>query len=283
MIAEHIILPCLRIVVQACTPPKPESSSGNDTGAAVPSISKTRSDEFLKFGYSGANGTRKSNQSGLPEKESNQDLEGPDTPLVNYSEWRNGAAYLDFVRRQFMISQTLKSVVPQKVRKDPKHGDYLALKYTLMWRRKACKVSVTDELAAFEESSWVQELVLSACSQALRLEMCGLIEVLCAQSTVRRSRFLNLLMNLLSATRAVGESAADYFELLFKMVEPEDSRLYLTVRGFLHTTCALITDEVSRIEAQERSSHTDISQGYILHKLIELLSKFLQLPNIRTK
>lgn len=283
MIAEHIILPCLRIVVQACTPPKPESSSGNDTGAAVPSISKTRSDEFLKFGYSGANGTRKSSQSGFPEKESNQDLEGPDTPLVNYSEWRNGAAYLDFVRRQFMISQTLKSVVPQKVRKDPKHGDYLALKYTLMWRRKACKLSVTDELAAFEESSWVQELVLSACSQALRLEMCGLIEVLCAQSTVRRSRFLNLLMNLLPATRAVGESAADYFELLFKMVEPEDSRLYLTVRGFLHTTCALITDEVSRIEAQERSSHTDISQGYILHKLIELLSKFLQLPNIRTK
>lgn len=282
MIAEHIILPCLRIVVQACTPPKPESSIGNDAGTVVPSVFKTRSEEFLKFGYSGANGTRKSNPTALSE-ESNQDLEGQDTPLVNYSEWRNGAAYHDFVRRQIMISQTLKSVVQQKFRKDPKHGDYLALKYTLMWRRKACKVSVTDELAAFEESSWVQELVLSACSQALRLEMCGLIEVLCSQSSVRRSRFLNLLMNLLPATRAAGESAADYFELLFKMVEPEDSRLYLTVRGFLHTTCTLITDEVSRIEAQERSSHTDISQGYILHKLIELLSKFLQLPNIRAK
>jgi E3 ubiquitin-protein ligase UBR4 len=90
-------------------------------------------------------------------------------------------------------------------------------------------------------------------------------------------------MNLLPATRVAGESAADYFELLFKMVEPEESRLYLTVRGFLHTTCALIADEVTHIEAQEHSSHTDISQGYILHKLIELLSKFLQVPNVRAK
>lgn len=183
MIAEHIILPCLRIVVQACTPPKPESTVGNDAGAVVPSVSKTRSEEFLKFGYSGANGTRKSIATGVPE-EPNQDLEGQDTPLVNYSEWRNGAAYLDFVRRQIMISQTLKSVVQQKPRKDPKHGDYLALKYTLMWRRKACKVSVTDELAAFEESSWVQELVLSACSQP-----CGWRCVDLLRSYVLRAQF----------------------------------------------------------------------------------------------
>ncbi|XP_024381357.1 auxin transport protein BIG isoform X3 [Physcomitrium patens] len=284
MIADHIILPCLRVVVQACTPPRLESSPGHDTVTAVLSVSRTRStEESAKLGHSGTNGTKKLNPSGLMEKKSNQDLEDHDISLVNYAEWRNGATYLDFSRRQSMISQAPESVVRRKPRKDSKHGDYLALKYSLMWRRKACRVSVIDELAAFEESSWVQEIVLSACSQALRLEMCRLIEVLCAQSPVRRSRFLNLLMNLLPATCAAGESAADYFELLFKMVEPEDSRLYLTVRGFLHTTSALISDEVSRIEAQERSSHTDISQGYILHKLIELLSKFLQLPNIRIK
>lgn len=283
MIAEHIILPCLRIVSQACTPPKLEGSQVVENATSAPSVSQARSDEPPKPAPFAANGVSKPYQFGLFEKETGQDPKGQDTPLVNYVEWKNGATYVDFVRRQFMVSQSLKSVVQQKARRDPKRADYLALKYSLLWRRKASKVSVTDELAAFEESSWVRELVLSACSQALRLEMCGLIEILCAQSPLRRSRFLNLLMHLLPATRAAGESASDYFDLLFKMVEPEDARLYLTVRGFLHTTCTLITEEVGRIEAQERSSHTDISQGYILHKLIELLSKFLQLPNVRAK
>jgi pentatricopeptide repeat protein len=79
------------------------------------------------------------------------------------------------------------------------------------------------------------------------------------------------------------ESAADMFELLFKMVESENARLCLTVKGFLRTICRLITEEVVRIEAQERSFHIDISQGFILHKLIELLSKFLEVPNIRSR
>ncbi|KAG6555165.1 hypothetical protein Mapa_003204 [Marchantia paleacea] len=303
VIAEHIILPCLRIVSQACAPPKSEASKGEAT-ASPPAQRRSdpqkrtdlqerpelqqRSDvrladsvksPLVQGSFISTNGKV---QNVLFEKETEVEGRSRDTPLVNYIEWRNGATYADFLRRQYMVSQLTKSG-PPKIRKDPKRGDFLALKYLLKWKRRAYKGSVTDELAAFEESSWVHELVLSACSQAIRLEMCSLIEFLCAQSPVRRAKFLNLLMNLLSSTRGAGESAAEYFDLLFKMVEAEESRLFLTVRGFLKTACSLITEEVSRIEAQEWSVHTDISQGYILHKLIELLSKFLQVPNIRTR
>ncbi|KAL2641590.1 hypothetical protein R1flu_009177 [Riccia fluitans] len=303
VIAEHIILPCLRIVSHACTPPRSETSRAEPT--ASPPVQR-RSDSQKRVDPQGSpdvpqrpdvrvagsakhspvqgsfTSTNGKLQSTPVEKEAEPEGRGQDTPLVNYIEWRNGATYVDFVRRQYITSQLTRSVAP-KVKKDPKRGDFLALKYLLKWKRRAYKGSVTDELAAFEESSWVHELVLSPCSQAIRLEMCALIGVLCAQSPVRRAKFLNLLMNLLASTRAAGESAAEYFDLLFKMVEPEDSRLFLTVRGFLRTACALITEEVSRIEAQEWSVHTDISQGYILHKLVELLSKFLQVPNIRTR
>ena len=55
------------------------------------------------------------------------------------------------------------------------------------------------------------------------------------------------------------ESVADMFELLFKMVDSENARLCLTVKGFLRTICILIIEEVVRIEAQERSFHIDIS------------------------
>ncbi|KAL3677862.1 hypothetical protein R1sor_020818 [Riccia sorocarpa] len=294
VIAEHIILPCLRIVSQACTPPRAEASRGEPLpvqrrsdaqkradlqGSAEVRVGSSVKNPPVQGSFASPNGKL---QAAPLDKEPEPEGRGQDTPLVNYIEWRNGATYVDFVRRQYITSQLTRSVAP-KVKRDPKRGDFLALKYLLKWKRRAYKGSVTDELAAFEESSWVHELVLSPCSQAIRLEMCALIEVLCAQSPIRRAKFLNLLMNLLASTRAAGESAAEYFDLLFKMVEPEDSRLFLTVRGFLKTACSLISEEVARIEAQEWTVHTDISQGYILHKLVELLGKFLQVPNIRTR
>jgi E3 ubiquitin-protein ligase UBR4 len=88
-------------------------------------------------------------------------------------------------------------------------------------------------------------------------------------------------MSLLPRTLSAGDSAAEYFELLGTMIDSESSRLFLTVRGCLTTLCSLITKEVSNVESQERSLSIDISQGFILHKLVELLNKFLEIPNIR--
>ncbi|GLJ18302.1 hypothetical protein SUGI_0323850 [Cryptomeria japonica] len=282
-IAEHIILPCLRIISHACTPPKTESSNKEMVSVKAGVNAEMRIDETDKNASSPLNSSinGSKSQSGLSERDLERDARTRDVQLLNYAEWEKGASYLDFVRRQYKVSQSMKTSF-HKSRRDSKRSDYLALKYALRWKRRACMVSLTNEFSAFEQSSWVSELVLSACSQSIRSEMCGLISVLCA-SSARRTRFLNLLMTLLPATKSAGESAAELFELLFKMVEPEDARLYLTVRGFLSTICRLITEEVARIEAQERSFHMDISQGFILHKLIELLSKFLEVPNIRSR
>ncbi|KAI3768455.1 hypothetical protein L2E82_19139 [Cichorium intybus] len=256
-ISEHVILPCLRIISQACTPPKPDSSSDKEqTGSKpnpVPVPVTSQKDE------NSLNGSQKTH----------------DIQLLSYSEWERGASYLDFVRRHKVSQSTGQRSRPQKY-------EFLALKYALRWKRRACKTN-RSEIASFELGSWVTELVLSACSQSIRSEMCMLISLLCAQGSSRRFRLLNLLMSLLPATLSAGENAAEYFELLFKMIETEDARLFLTVRGCLTTICKLITQEVSNVESLERSLRIDISQGFILHKLIELLGKFLDVPNIRSR
>ncbi|KAI4352365.1 hypothetical protein L6164_006625 [Bauhinia variegata] len=275
-ITEHIILPCLRIISQACTPPKPDTPD-KELGKS-PAQAKDES-------HSNVSGSLTSNAGGtkpFPDSsERNWDAtpKTQDIQLLSYSEWERGASYLDFVRRQYKVSQVVKGA-GQRLR--PQRPDYLALKYALRWKRRVLKTAKSD-LAAFELGSWVKELVLSACSQSIRSEMCMLINLLCAQSSSRRFRLLNLLVSLLPATLSAGESTAEYFELLFKMIDTEDARLFLTVRGCLRTICSLITQEVSNVDSLERSLRIDISQGYILHKLIELLGKFLEVPNIRSR
>lgn len=279
-IAEHVILPCLRIISQACTPPKPDTVD-KEQGVGKSASAAQLKDENNSNTSGPLGGVVSGNKSAQEPSEKNWDAshKTQDIQLLSYSEWEKGASYLDFVRRQYKVSQAVKGAGQ---RSRTQRHEYLALKYALRWRRRACKTSKGD-LSTFELGSWVTELVLSACSQSIRSEMCMLISLLCAQSSSRRFRLLNLLMALLPATLAAGESAAEYFELLFKMIDSEDARLFLTVRGCLTTICKLITQEVVSVESFERSLHIDISQGFILHKLIELLGKFLEVPNIRSR
>ncbi|KAK7340712.1 hypothetical protein VNO77_21422 [Canavalia gladiata] len=279
-ISEHVILPCLRIISQACTPPKPETSDKEQGLGKSSANTKDESNQNVSGSLTGAvtlSGTKTFPDSS--ERNWDSTPKTQDIQLLSYSEWERGASYLDFVRRQYKVSQAVK-VTGHRSR--PQRHDYLALKYALRWKRRAGKAAKTD-LSVFELGSWVKELVLSACSQSIRSEMCALISMLCAQSSSRRFRLLNLVVSLLPATLSVGESAAEYFELLFKMIDSEDALLFLTVRGCLRTICTLITQEVSNVESLERSLHIDITQGFILHKLIELLGKFLEVPNVRSR
>ncbi|XWS47517.1 hypothetical protein CRYUN_Cryun14cG0159200 [Craigia yunnanensis] len=279
-ILEHIILPCLTIISLACTPPKPDTAEKEQGfGKSTPVTQLKDGNNSTIFGSHG--GGVNSNKL-MPEPlEKNWDAshKTQDIQLLSYSEWGKGASYLDFVRRRYKVCQAVKGVGQ---RSRPHGTDFLALKYGLRWKRSACKATKGDFLV-FELGSWVTELVLSACSQSIRSEMCMLISLLCAQSSSRQFWLLNLLMGLLLETLAAGESAAEYFELLFKMIDSEDALLFLTVRGCLDTICKLITQEVGNVESLERSLHINISQGFILHKLIELLGKFLEVPNIRSR
>ncbi|RWW77221.1 hypothetical protein BHE74_00014631 [Ensete ventricosum] len=280
-ISEHIILPCLRIISQACTPPRSDAAD-KEQGTGKSSILQSKNDHSAKPSVSPNSLPTASKPTEFMEKHWDGGRKSQDMPLLSYSEWERGASYLDFVRRQYKVSQTIKSTA-QRIRQDPQKNDFLALKYALKWKRRACRGATKSDISSFALGSWVSELILSACSQSIRSEVCTLVSLLCPQNSSRSFQLLNLLMSLLPATLSVGESAAEYFELFFKMIDSEAARLYLTVKGCLTTECRLITREVHNIESQERSLSIDVSQGFILHKLVELLAKFLEVPNIRVR
>lgn len=273
-ISEHVILPCLRIVSQACTPPKPDNSEKEEETGKSGSL-QSKNDPSVD---SSAPSSKPPSE--LSEK-SWDGGNGQDIPLLSYSEWERGASYLDFVRRQYRFSQAAKSF--KRSRQEPQRKDYLALKYALRWKRIACRRTGRSDFSTFELGSWISELILSACSQSIRVEVCSLFTLLCPEDSSRQFQLLNLLMTLLPASLSVGDNAAEYFELFFKMIESETARLFLTAKGCLATLCRLITEEVSSVESQERRLNIDISQGFILHKLVELLSKFLEVPTIRVR
>ncbi|MQL86782.1 hypothetical protein Taro_019315, partial [Colocasia esculenta] len=273
-ISEHVILPCLRIISHACTPPKTDSLEKDQEAG------KSTSNLQLKNDQPNSSASLSKMSPDLSEK--NWDgRKGQDIPLLSYSEWERGASYLDFVRRQYRISQAVKA--SKRSRQEPHRRDFLALKYALRWKRIACRRMGKGDFSSFELGSWISVLILSACSQSIRLEVCTLITLLCPQNSSRQFQLLNLLMTLLPASLSVGDSAAEYFELFFKMIDSESAQLFLTAKGCLTTICRLISQEVGSVESQERSLNIDISQGFILHKLVELLSKFLEVPNIRVR
>uniref|UniRef100_A0A0D9XBJ0 Auxin transport protein BIG n=1 Tax=Leersia perrieri TaxID=77586 RepID=A0A0D9XBJ0_9ORYZ len=278
-ISEHIILPCLRIISQACTPPKSESGEKEAGMGKSSLILQPKNDDAV--GHSVTNVSTSKTQSEVSGKVPDGSRRGQDISLLSYSEWESGASYLDFVRRQYKVSQAVKGL--QKTRHDSQKSDYLVLKYGLRWKRRACRKSSKGDFSKFALGSWVSDLILSSCSQSIRSEICTLISLLCPSNSSRQFQLLNLLMSLLPRTLSAGESAAEYFDLLGTMIDTEASRLFLTVRGCLTTLCSLITKEVSNVESQERSLSIDISQGFILHKLVELLNKFLDIPNIRAR
>lgn len=94
---------------------------------------------------------------------------------------------------------------------------------------------------------------------------------------------LDLMTQLLEGAGEVGETSAEFFSMYRKLVEPEDRKLYLTVKGFLPYICSLMSKEIDRICRLEDSYTTDTSQGYVLMTLTSLLASFLRVPNIRIK
>lgn len=276
-ISEQIILPCLRIISQVCTPHKSDALEKEQAAGRLVSTTKSKNDDSFNCHSVGIQTVSEASYKNFDGFQKDQEMS-----LMSYSEWEKGASYLDFVRRKYKISQTIKAT-SQKPYQASHRYDYLALKYGLKWKRTCCKKIAKSEFSTFELGSWVSELILSPCSQSIRAEVCSIICLLYPQNLFRQFQLLNLLMMLLPETLSVGESAAEYFELFSKMIDSHTARLFLTAKGCLVTICRLITKEVSSIESQESSLNIDISQGFILHKLVEILSKFLEVSNIRCR
>ena len=161
--------------------------------------------------------------------------------------------------------------------------DYkLIRKYLTLWKNEAKILNDDLRNQPILSDNWLIDLLFCSTSIVVREEAVIMIKQL-SNSFTRKRSFLNLLNSKLYKAIDVGDIAKEYFELFKFMIEDIESKVYLTLNGFLQTITSLILTEIQRILHLENTFTSDISQGYVLQTYISILELFLDIPGIRRK
>jgi len=209
-----------------------------------------------------------------------QEVADESVPLVKYSNWKlqNGteardSSFADFRRRRRILSPSSRESPEGKAM-------VLALRYGLRWRWRRASGGLASALAS---PSWISSLLLSRSSPSLRTEAVSMIEMILQtkNSSSRSLSLLDLLASQMADAVEAGACAKEFFDLYGKLTDDVSMRIYLTVRGHLMDLVSLLGKEASRIKKREQVQSADISQGYTLKKLVEILMNALSVVTLR--
>ena len=198
---------------------------------------------------------------------------------LKYSEWSENQTSFD----EWKSSPEVVSLANQI--KD-KNSFNIASKVARVWKHKAQVETPEKEIPTdLVIAPWISTLLFNRCSKSIRMEISSLIKTLCSTETKSLS-FLDSLTTLLPIACEVGDNSVEFFALYRSFLDSEEfmyRKVRLTMKGFLSEITKLILDEINRIRALEDTFSSDISQGYALYTLIEILLSFLDIPSIRRK
>ncbi|XP_054720473.1 E3 ubiquitin-protein ligase UBR4-like [Uloborus diversus] len=165
-----------------------------------------------------------------------------------------------------------------KMKKDEVRAQYLMEKYGGMWREKTHQHLLQLKLL---QSNWLRLVMFNPSSQAARTMACNVVEALC-QLPSRRREVLDMLTAYLDDLGTAGESAAEFLSLYQNLISPIPWKHYLALRGLLPHIGNLITREIEHLSyLEETTLNSDLSQGYALKMLTELLESFIEVNTIR--
>jgi hypothetical protein len=131
------------------------------------------------------------------------------------------------------------------------------------------------------DMSWALQLLLYSPCASVRIETSLLLDELCRGEELLSLRLLDsLLGSPLDNSTTVGSMAAEFFDVFQRLISPEEVRLYLVAKGFLPRLVALIEAEAERMHMAEqdcalRAARLDVSQGYALQRLVDVLRSVL--------
>lgn len=90
------------------------------------------------------------------------------------------------------------------------------------------------------------------------------------------------MTKFLEELSAAGDSAMEFLSLYHSLVQDAPWKQFLTINGVLTKIANLITKEIEHLHyLEERTLNTDLTQGYALYHLTDLLSSFLEDNAIR--
>ncbi|ELU10961.1 hypothetical protein CAPTEDRAFT_154354 [Capitella teleta] len=156
---------------------------------------------------------------------------------------------------------------------------YLMEKYGQRWINKVLRVRTIP--LSLAERTWLRQALFIPSSMAVRQTACNIVEVL-AQVPSRKQAILDMLSEFLDELGRNGEYSAEFLMLYKRLLMPGHWRYYLALKGVLLQIGRLINREINEISALEETTlNSELSQGYALKSLTELLACFVELDNIR--
>ncbi|XP_047102506.1 protein purity of essence [Schistocerca piceifrons] len=238
VVMQSIILPCLKMLQSLIKPDQPLSKKNKDkTVDALANISPKEGINIVLEKY----------------------LQGD--PKYYYAYW--------YMRKPEKIAD----LSSRNLSKNEWRKVYLAEKYFGRWHRK---VFGEPEPLLLWEGSWLRNVLFNPCSRLARQVTCNMLESFC-QVAVRKRKIIDLLTAYLRELSTAGESAAEYLSLYQSLIQPPPWKEYLALRGILVHIAGLLTQEIEELHHLEETTLTsNLSQGYALKMLTELLALFLE-------
>ncbi|KAI4460353.1 e3 ubiquitin-protein ligase ubr4 [Holotrichia oblita] len=159
------------------------------------------------------------------------------------------------------------------------HEFYLMEKFGKRWKDKV--QGMIPPILDFSITSWVKAVLFNPSSRLARQVTCNILEH-CCSSFARKEKVLLLLTHFLEELSGAGESSSEFLTLYQNLIQDTPWKQYLTVHGVLITLANLITREIEQLHYLEETTLTsDLTQGYVLNQLTDLLASFLEDPAIR--
>lgn len=183
--------------------------------------------------------------------------------------------------RRHLPKRTTMEANVKKKKEDRKevHSLYLMEKYGQRWLLRMWKMPCMQLHLA--QSSWLRQAMFCTSSRLARNTACTIILSIC-QVPSRKRQIIDLLTTYLDDIGKSGECACEFLTVYRRLITPVHWKYYLTIKGILFHLGDLLTKEIEHLEyLEETTLSSDLSQGFALKSLTELLSLFVEQDNIK--
>ncbi|KAK9874861.1 hypothetical protein WA026_005677 [Henosepilachna vigintioctopunctata] len=246
-IMESIILPCLKILHNLMKPPEANSKKSKE---------KANSNAVK--------------QQALPDI------------AVSVKKWLKDDSDNTFAswKKKLPKKTDTSAALPSGLSREEVRAFYLIEKYVAKWRKKMRRKSHFVDIS-LDENTWLRYIVFNPISRLARHMACNIIQLMC-NTPERKKGILFLLSCWLPSLCVTGESATEFLTLYQSLIQESPWKQYLTLQGVLLVLAHLITSEIQKLHKLEETSLTsDLTQGFALNQLTELMASFLEDPAIR--
>ncbi|XP_011314104.1 protein purity of essence isoform X2 [Fopius arisanus] len=208
----------------------------------------------------------------------------PEGVSIDVAKWLNGESkhsYTEWLQRMPAKKSSLPHGSNKSLKKDEARVLYLMEKYGHRWHYRCTRLREIQPLMLVD-GAWLKEVLFNPSSRLARQVACNMVESLC-QGTERKKKILVLMTGYLEELRTAGESSAEFLSLYQSLIRQLPWKQFLAVRcGVMTKLAELLTREIQELHRLEETTLTsDLSQGYSLKMLTELLATFLEQENIK--